>query len=68
MTNTTDLHAQYLDLGFQPIPLKPASKLPLVNGWQVKPTVRQWHYAPQYVNICLRAVEWRAFLYCDDKN
>lgn len=67
-TNTDELHVQYLDLGYSPIPLKPSSKLPLVNGWQVKPTVRQWYHAPEDVNIGLRAGEGRGFLDCDDKN
>lgn len=66
--NTNELHAQYLDLGYSPIPLKPSSKLPLVNGWQVKPTVRQWYKAPNNANIGLRAGNERAFIDCDDKN
>ncbi|MBN1451135.1 MAG: bifunctional DNA primase/polymerase [Anaerolineales bacterium] len=65
---TTTAHTQYLDLGYSPIPLKPASKLPLVKGWQVKPTVRQWYGAPKDANIGLRAGDGRAFLDCDDKN
>jgi hypothetical protein len=65
---TAAVHAQYLDFGYQPIPLKPASKLPLVTGWQIKPTVRQWHNTPQDVNIGLRAGNGRAFIDCDDRN
>lgn len=66
--NTTDLHAQYLDFGYSPIPLKPASKLPLLKGWERTPTVRQWHNAPNDANIGLRAGNERAFIDCDDKN
>ena len=65
---TATVHAQYLDFGYQPIPLKPASKLPLVTGWQVKPTVQQWYNAPQDVNIGLRAGDGKAFLDIDEED
>jgi len=62
------LHSQYLDWGYQPIPLRPFSKLPLVKGWQTRPTLSQWHNTSGSVNIGLRAGDGRAFIDCDDKN
>ena len=66
--NVNELHTQYLDLDYQPIPLKPDGNTPLAKGWQHLPTVKQWHNAPRNANIGLRAGNGRAFLDCDDKN
>ena len=66
--DTQTAHAQYLDNGYIPIPLKPLSKLPLSKGWQNREPLRQWHNAPKDSNIGLRAGNGRAFIDCDDKN
>lgn len=47
--------AEFEDLGFDAIPLRPGSKRPLRDGWQnVAPSV-QWQDAPGDCNIGLRA-------------
>src|SRR5690242_3705761 len=61
-------HEQYTSLGFEAIPLKPLSKLPLVWGWQNREPLHQWYRAPQDSNIGLRAGNGKAFIDCDDKN
>lgn len=60
--------AQFLENGYDPIPLKPKSKLPASKAWESKPTITQWNYAKGSVNIGLRAGYGRAFIDCDDKN
>ena len=66
IVDTNELHAQYLDLGYSPIPLCPNQKHPLRSGRQRTPTARQWHKAPGDANIGLRAGNGKAFFDCDN--
>ena len=61
-------HEQYTALGYDAIPLKPLSKLPISKSWQNREPFRQWHNAPKDSNIGLRAGHGKAFIDCDDKN
>ncbi len=68
-TQTLKLIAQrvkFLQAGFDVIPLRPASKLPLCKAWHRKPTVNQWYNAPNDSNLGLRAGNGIAFIDCDD--
>jgi len=67
MTDTmTAQRANFLQAGYDVIPLRPASKLPLRKAWERKPTVNQWYNAPADSNLGLRAGNGIAFLDCDD--
>jgi hypothetical protein len=68
MTDTkTAQRINFMEAGYDVIPLRPASKLPLRTGWQKRPTVSQWYDAPTDSNLGLRAGNGVAFLDCDDK-
>lgn len=66
--NTQEARAEYIQNGYEAIPLKPQSKLPAARAWETKPTIAQWHNAPADSNIGLRAGHGKAFLDLDDKN
>jgi hypothetical protein len=66
--DTQQARAQYLQAGYDAIPLKPMSKDPARKGWPTKATITQWHNAPSDSNIGLRAGQGKAFIDCDDKN
>lgn len=66
--DTQTARVQYLENKYDPIPLKPQSKIPASKGWQTRPTITQWHYAKENANIGLRAGHGKAFIDCDDKN
>ncbi len=66
--DTQSARALYLENDYDPIPLKPQSKLPASKNWQSKPTITQWHNASPHANIGLRAGNGKAFIDCDDKN
>jgi hypothetical protein len=71
MANTNTMTAQrvnFIEAGFDVIPLRPASKLPLRKAWEQRPTVTQWYNAPIDSNLGLRAGNGIAFIDCDDKN
>lgn len=58
----------YQEQGYDCIPLRPLSKVPLKPGWQRSSPFRQWNNAPDNVNIGLRAGFGKAFIDCDTKN
>jgi hypothetical protein len=67
MTDTmTAQRVNFLEAGYDVIPLRPASKLPLRKAWERRPTVTQWYNAPTDSNLGLRAGNGKAFLDCDD--
>ncbi len=66
--DTQTARAQYLENGYDPIPLQPGSKLPTSKNWQNKPTITQWKNVQADSNIGLRAGDGKAFIDCDDKN
>lgn len=66
--NIPEVRAQFVELGYDCIPLKPLSKVPLVKGWPVVTPMQQWNHAPNDSNIGLRAGGGKAFIDCDDKN
>src|SRR5438093_1124830 len=68
LMDTQEARVMYLQNDFDPIPLKPQSKLPAAKAWQSKPTITQWRYAAPDSNIGLRAGNGKAFIDCDDKN
>lgn len=57
----------FIEAGYDVIPLRPASKLPLRKAWERRPTVTQWYNAPTDSNLGLRAGNGKAFIDCDDK-
>lgn len=65
MSDTKQVRAKYIEEGFDCIPLKPNSKLPLAKGWQDRPPFRQWQRAPEDANFGLRAGHGKAFIDCD---
>lgn len=65
---TTQARIEYLQNGFDCIPLKPNSKQPLAKSWERLSTSRQWYNAPNDSNVGLRAGNGKAFIDCDDKN
>src|SRR6266487_2272524 len=66
--DTQEARVMYLQNDYDPIPLKPQSKLPAAKAWQSKPTITQWRHAAPDSNIGLRAGNGKAFIDCDDKN
>lgn len=62
----TAQRVNFIQAGYDVIPLRPASKLPLCKGWDKRPTVTQWHNAPTDANLGLRAGNGIAFIDCDD--
>jgi hypothetical protein len=62
----TAQRVNFLQAGYDVIPLRPASKLPLRKAWERKPTVNQWYNAPNDSNLGLRAGNGKAFIDCDD--
>jgi hypothetical protein len=66
--NDTKTRVKYIEEGFDCIPLKPKSKLPLAKGWQNREPFRQWQRAPEGANFGLRAGHGKAFIDCDTKN
>jgi hypothetical protein len=62
----TAQRVNFIEAGYDVIPLRPASKLPLRKAWERRPTVSQWHNAPNDANIGLRAGNGKAFIDCDD--
>src|SRR5215216_91227 len=66
--NVQEARVMFLENKYEPIPLRPLSKLPAAKNWQNKPTITQWHNAPSGANIGLRAGNGKAFIDCDDKN
>ena len=70
-SSTIDIQSvrrMFLEHGYDPIPLRPQSKLPISKRWQTRPTVRQWENVGENVNIGLRANFDKSFLDADDKN
>lgn len=63
----TAQRVNFLEAGYDVIPLRPASKLPLRKAWERRPTVTQWYNAPTDSNLGLRAGNLKAFIDCDDK-
>src|SRR5258706_16249102 len=62
--------AQFLENGYDPIPLKPNDKHPAAGAWERRSTAAQWDYAQskyETQNIGLRAGNGKAFIDCDDK-
>jgi hypothetical protein len=57
---------QFIQNGYDPIPLKPKAKEPFAINWQGQLTFTQWHKAPGNANIGLRAGSGRAFIDCDN--
>lgn len=68
MTETKRVRTLYIEQGYDCIPLKPLSKLPLSAGWQERETFRQWQRAPEDANFGLRAGHGKAFIDCDTKS
>lgn len=68
MSKVVRSRTQYTNEGYDCIPLKPRSKLPLSKGWQDRTPFRQWQHAGQDVNLGLRAGAGKAFIDCDTKN
>jgi hypothetical protein len=67
--NVQTAREQFINNGYDPIPLKPESKEPIAVNWQGQLTFTQWYKAPSNANIGLRAGSGRAFIDCDnDKN
>lgn len=66
MNDMTAQRVNFIQAGYDVIPLRPASKLPLCKGWEKRPTVTQWHNAPTDANLGLRAGNGIAFIDCDD--
>ena len=67
--NTETLTAQrvnFIQAGYDVIPLVPSSKSPLRKAWEKRPTVSQWYKAPNDANLGLRAGNGKAFIDCDD--
>jgi hypothetical protein len=65
--DTQEARKQFINLGFDAIPLKSKSKDPIAYNWQTQLTFTQWHNAPQDANIGLRAGGGHVFIDCDDK-
>jgi len=63
----TAQRVNFIQAGYDVIPLVPASKIPLRKGFAKKPTVSQWYKAPPDSNLGLRAGNGKAFIDCDDK-
>jgi len=61
---------EYLDLGFDVIPLKENDKRPLLPGWNQLSPEEQWSQAPDGANLGIRCGgECRVCVIdCDDKN
>lgn len=62
--------AQFLENGYDPIPLKPNDKKAAAGAWERRSTASQWDYAQKEYkqpNIGLRAGNGKAFIDCDDK-
>jgi hypothetical protein len=67
MTDLMTVHrVNFIEAGYDVIPLCPASKKPLRKGWSRRPTVEQWYNAPPDSNLGLRAGNGKAFIDCDD--
>lgn len=66
MLNAQYQRVNFIQAGYDVIPLVPASKLPLRKAWEKRPTVSQWYKAPTDANIGLRAGNGIAFIDCDD--
>lgn len=63
-----EVQKKYTEQGYDCIPLKPMSKLPLLRGWQKRSPFQQWGQAGEGVNFGLRAGHGKAFIDCDTKN
>ena len=59
--------ADYLELGFDPIPLERDTKRPIVRGWRELPPPEQWRDVPADSNIGLRCGRGFAVVDADDK-
>ena len=57
--------AEYIELGFEAIPLRPSSKAALIKGWPDVPPAEQWLCAPPDANLGLRCGEDFAVLDAD---
>ncbi len=68
IADTQHARAEYLQAGYDAIPLNPMSKDPARKGWTTRATITQWHNTPPDSNIGLRAGHGKAFIDCDDKN
>lgn len=67
--STHNARLQFIEHGYDPIPLWPKTKDPIAANWQRQLTFTQWHNAPRDANIGLRAGSGRVFIDCDnDKN
>jgi len=64
--DTQTAREQFIQNGYDPIPLKPKSKVPFAFNWQEQLTFTQWHNAPHDANIGLRAGSGRSFIDCDN--
>lgn len=58
----------FIEAGYDVIPLHSNSKLPLRDKWEKRLPVTQWYKAPTDSNLGLRAGNERAFIDCDEKN
>jgi len=65
VTEVSRVRVRYVEEGYDCIPLKPMSKLPLSKGWQDRAPFRQWQRAGDDVNFGLRAGNGKAFIDCD---
>lgn len=63
--NVQDQRAQFLQAGYEPIPLKPNSKDPAAPAWERQLTFAQWTYAAPDANLGLRAGGGHLFIDCD---
>src|SRR5687768_12040279 len=68
MKANNEVLTQYIQQGYDCIPLKPLSKLPFSKGWQTREPFQQWRNASEDANFGLRAGNGKAFIDCDDKN
>lgn len=66
--NANEVRAQYIEQGYDCIPLRPNSKAALSKNWNKRTPSYQWRNAPDNSNFGLRAGNGRAFIDCDNKN
>ena len=68
LQNIRDAVECYIDIGFDPIPVKQNSKIPCFGGWDVSTPSELWCNAPIGVNVGLRGggVVNAAYFDCDE--
>lgn len=59
---------EYEQLGFDTIPLRAGTKIPINRDWPNSSPYRMWKIAPDDANIGIRTGDGLAVLDCDDKN